>query len=66
MNGYKTYVGLVIALAPTVAHVFGHTLTPAFSQQLPDLLDTGIQLAGLLLAFYGRLVAAVPGWFAKL
>lgn len=65
MQGYKTYLGLAIALAPTVAHLFGYRVTPELSSQLPDIADTLVQLFGLAFATYGRLVATVPGWFAK-
>lgn len=65
MNGFKTYVGIVIALAPTVAHLFGYTLTPSFTEQFPETVDTIVQLLGLAFATYGRLVATAPGWLSK-
>lgn len=65
MDGYKTYIGILIAVAPTVAGWFGFSLTPAFGEQVGSLIMDGITLAGAAFAFYGRLVAVVPGWFAK-
>jgi hypothetical protein len=65
MNGYKTYVGIAIAAAPTIAHLFGYQVLPAFGEQLPEIVDSIVQLIGLSIALYGRLVATVPGWLAR-
>lgn len=64
MNGYRTYIGLIVALVPTVAHMFGYTVTPEFTEQFPDLADQLVQLVGLAFAFYGRAKATVPGFLA--
>lgn len=65
LNGFKTYLGIIVALAPTVAHLFGGHVTPAFTSQFADTADSLIQLGGMCFAMYGRLVATAPGWFAK-
>lgn len=65
MNGFKTYIGLLVALAPTLAHLFGYEVTPSFGAQFPVLLDSVVQIGGLAFAAYGRAVAETPGWFSK-
>jgi hypothetical protein len=64
LNGYKTYVGLIIAAIPNVAHLFGYETLPGFSEQAAEVVDSFITVTGLVVALYGRLVAQVPGWFA--
>ena len=61
----KTYIGLIVAFAPTLLSWFGVTPTPAFNEEFPNMAAQFVELAGLLFAFYGRAVATAPGWFAK-
>ena len=65
INGYRTYIGILVALVPTVASLFGYDVSPQLSEQATGLIEDGVTLAGLLIAFYGRLVATAPGWFAR-
>lgn len=65
MNGYKTYIGIVIALIPTVVSLFGYSVSSDFSTQANVLSDDLITLLGLAIAFYGRSVASLPGLFVK-
>lgn len=65
MSGLKTYIGIVIALAPTVAGFFGYTVTENFGAELPELADQWMTVIGLAIAAYGRSVATAPGWFSK-
>ena len=64
-EGYRTYIGLIVALVPTLANLFGYHATPAFSAQFPELADQFLQLLGLAVAFYGRAVSTSPGFLAK-
>ena len=65
LNGSKTYIGLIVALLPTVAHLFGYEVTAAFSTEFSEVADQLMQLVGLGIAFYGRAAATAPGWIAK-
>lgn len=65
MNGYKTIIGAVIALAPSVAAWAGFDLSPSFGEEFSDLAVQIITVGGALFAIYGRLVATVPGWLSK-
>lgn len=65
MNGLKTYTGLIIAAIPTIASAFGFDTATGFSQEAAELVESAMTIIGLGIAFYGRLVAVVPGWFAK-
>lgn len=65
MNGYKTYAGLLIAAVPTIASAFGFDTSTGFSEQAMEVTESIVTIIGLALALYGRLVAVVPGWFAK-
>lgn len=65
MNGYKTYLGILIALAPTIAHLFGYQLSSDFAVKVPELADTVVQIIGLALAAYGRAKAEIPGLLVR-
>jgi len=65
LKGYKTYVGIIIALAPNIAHIFGYQLSASFASEFPAQIDTFITIAGLIFAAYGRLKAEAPGWLSK-
>ena len=65
MAGYKTYLGLIVALLPTMASLIGYDVVPSFSDDFPKLAEEAVTIIGLCIAFYGRAVATVPGWFAK-
>ena len=65
MSGYKTYIGIIVALTPTVANMLGYSVSPSFDGQFTDLASAIVQIAGLAFAAYGRAVAQSPGWFAK-
>jgi len=53
----KTIWGLVIAAIPTVAGMFGYSVSEGFAESAQGLVDGGVQLVGLAIAFWGRLVA---------
>ena len=65
LKGYKTYLGIFIALMPTLANLFGFEVSPSFAQQLPILSAEFFQIIGSALAFYGRAAAQSPGWLVK-
>ena len=65
MNGFKTYIGLIIAAVPTVANLLGYDVSASFPKEAETSLVDLITLVGLAFAFYGRSVAQVPGWFSK-
>ena len=63
LEGKKTFIGLIIAVLPTIAGLFGYDLTPVGSVELGGLLSTildnlnaVIEGSGILIAAYGRLV----------
>lgn len=57
MNGFKTYTGIIVAAAPTIASLFGYEMTTEGQGVLSDNLDKILELCGLLYATYGRFVA---------
>ncbi len=65
MNGYKTYIGILVALIPTVANLLGYDVSDSFSGEFEKSAEDVVTIVGLVLAFYGRAVATAPGWFAK-
>ena len=64
-EGFKTFLGIAIAFAPTVATMFGYHTSPSFTGDATQIASAVVALAGSALAVYGRLVAAAPGFFAK-
>jgi len=52
LNGYKTYIGLIVALAGALGA--GKYIA---SEDLAIILNTALELGGLILAAYGRHVA---------
>jgi len=46
--------------------MLGYHVAPGFSEQATQLLMDIVTLVGAAFALYGRLVATVPGWFAKM
>ena len=65
LNGYKTYLGLIVAAAPNIASLFGYDTAPGFSEQATALAVELMTILGLAVAAYGRAKAEVPGWFSK-
>lgn len=65
LNGLKTYIGIIIAVAPTLASLFGFNLSPTFGDQFTAAATDIITLLGAGLAIYGRLKAEVPGWWVR-
>ena len=64
LKGKKTYIGIIIAVAPTIAGFFGYTISSVGIAEagtlLANLLDNGEAVAagvGGLIAWYGRSVA---------
>ena len=64
LDGKKTYLGILVAALPTVAAIFGYTITIEGAAELTGLVgtllenvETVIATGGLLLAAYGRRVA---------
>jgi len=58
--GSKTVWGLVITAIPTVANIFGYSVTEGFSEGVAGLVDQTAQLVGIAIALYGRAVALKP------
>ncbi len=56
LNGNKTYIGIVVTLIMGMLQATGHA-NWTNSQQLTDVINMIITLAGALLAIYGRTVA---------
>lgn len=65
LDGYKTYLGIIVAVAPTIASMFGYTLAPEFGEQFTAIAFDIITLGGAAWAIYGRLKAQTPGWLAR-
>lgn len=65
MNGLKTYIGVLIAIAPSIANLFGYDLAPTFGEEFASLAEEIITLIGASLAIYGRAVAQTPGWLVR-
>lgn len=65
LNGYRTYTGLLVALVPTLANLFGYDVSTTFSEDFGKILEDFLTLVGLAMAFYGRAVAEVPGFLVK-
>lgn len=65
LSGYRTYLGIIIAVAPSVAGLFGFDLSPQFGEEVSSLVAEGVTLLGGILAFYGRAKATVPGLLVK-
>lgn len=65
MNGLKTILGIGISITPLVASLIGFDTAPKFTGDATEIAGAIVTLAGALFALYGRLVATVPGWFAK-
>jgi hypothetical protein len=53
----KTIWGLLVAALPLVASLFGFTLAPGFEAEAQATVDQLVQVAGLVFAAYGRVVA---------
>ena len=63
LEGKKTYTGILLAVAPTIAGLFGYDISTAAVAEAGTLLDALIVNAneiittgGALLAWYGRAV----------
>ncbi|MDC0600101.1 hypothetical protein OAO65_02205 [Flavobacteriales bacterium] len=53
----KTIMGALVTLAPTIAVLFGYTLTEDDSAMITQTADAIIQLIGAALVVYGRVTA---------
>jgi len=53
----KTIIGALVTLAPTVAVLFGYTMTEDDSVMITETADAIIQLIGAALVVYGRVKA---------
>ena len=63
LEGKKTFIGLLIAVSPTVAGLFGYNVTVTSAAEFGGLLsavldnlEAVIEGVGVLIAAYGRLV----------
>lgn len=63
LDGKKTFIGILIAVSPTIAGFFGYTINLEGIAEAGTLLNTLadnaeaiIQSAGALIAWYGRRV----------
>ncbi|QGH72432.1 MAG: hypothetical protein [Siphoviridae sp. ctpQM7] len=64
-QGYKTFLGIFLAAAPTLANLLGYDIGSTFSDEFPKAVEDVVTIVGLCVALYGRLVAQSPGWLAK-
>ena len=53
----KTIMGALVTLAPTIAVLFGYTMTEDDSAMITETGDAIIQLIGAALVVYGRVTA---------
>ncbi len=65
MSGKKTYIGIVIAMVPVIAGLFGYDVNSGWSEEATLAMDEIIVLVGGLIAAYGRTKAVVSGGFVK-
>ena len=65
LNGYKTYIGIFVAVAPNLFGLLGYDVTPAFGEEFTEVATQVITLVGALIAVYGRSVAKAEGWLVK-
>lgn len=65
LSGSKTYIGLFVALIPTVASLFGYDVSATFNEDFTKLAEELVVLVGIAIAFYGRSVATAPGLLVK-
>jgi len=56
LKGKKTYIGIIIALIPTLAKLFGYDLSVEGAQELGVEIDALVTYIGLIIATYGRVV----------
>lgn len=64
-EGTNTYVGIVVAFLGTILGFFGWHIVPGMSEQIGTDVGVGLQILGGIYAFYGRMRAKTPGYFAK-
>lgn len=65
ISGFRTYIGVIVAISPSIAHLFGFTLSDSFGQEFSDLAGEIITLIGGGIAIYGRAMAKTKGWIVK-
>lgn len=65
LSGSRTYIGLAVALVPTLASMLGYDVSATFSEDFTKLAEELVVLIGIAIAFYGRSVATVPGLLVK-
>lgn len=64
-DGWNTYLGIVVAMAPTIASWFGYVPSPEFSGEFEQTVLAVVTLAGGAYALYGKARHQIPRWFAK-
>lgn len=57
MNGFKTYIGIAVAVAPTLASLFGYEMTIEGQETLSANLNEIAVMIGGMIAAYGRFKA---------
>lgn len=65
LQGYRTYISIIIAVLPTVVGMFGFQLADGALDQIASLLGDLITIGGAIAAFYFRAKAEVPGFLVK-
>lgn len=53
MEGLKTYTGLIVALIGAICTIFKINIT---TTEIQPIINAGLELGGLMLAAYGRIV----------
>jgi len=65
IQGYRTFIGILISAVPTLATFLGFDTAPNFVGDATEIAGAIVTLIGAGVAIYGRLKAETPGWFAK-
>jgi hypothetical protein len=65
MEGLKTYTGLLIAVVPIIARVFGYEVSADFASDGGVVLNDLISAIGIGIATYGRVVTKGKTLFVK-
>jgi hypothetical protein len=64
-DGWNTIIGILVAATPIVASFFGYHTSPNFQGDAVEIGSAVVSVIGSVYALYGRVRAAVPGWFAR-
>lgn len=65
IDGKKTVIGIVVAIVPMVAKLFGYDVTTEFTTGAETSINELVALVGGLYALYGRAVTNGKPFFAK-